>query len=82
MYGGDGIPLIISVVTPLMKRVHKEVSQSGELVFVDATSNTDEHNLKVFLLCTHNVSGALPCGLVITSDEKESTMKQAFKMLK
>ncbi len=41
MYGGDGIPLIISVVTPLMKRVHKEVSQSGELVFVDATSNTD-----------------------------------------
>ena len=75
------MPLIISVVTPLMKRVHKEVPQCGELVFVDATSNTDEHNLKVFLLCTHNVSGALPCGLVITSDEKESTVKQAFQML-
>ena len=64
-----------------MKRVHKEVPQCGELVFVDATSNTDEHNLNVFLLCTHNVSDALPCGLVITSDEKESTVKQAFQML-
>ena len=64
-----------------MKRVHKEVPQSDELIFVDATSNTDEHNLKVFLLCTHNVSGALPCGLVITSDEKENTVKLAFQML-
>ena len=81
LYGGDETPLIISIVTPLMKRVHKEIPQSGELIFVDATSNTDEHNLKVFLLCTHNVSGALPCGLAITSDEKESTVKLAFQML-
>ena len=69
-------------LSPLMKRVHKEVAQCGELVFVDSTSKTEEHNLKVFMMCTHSVAGALPCGLLITSDEKESTLKQGFMMLK
>ena len=65
-----------------MKRVHKEIAQSGELVFVDLTSNTEEHNLKVFKLCTHSVAGALPCGILITSDERERTLKKGFEMLK
>ena len=69
IYEGDDTPLIIAIVTPLMNRVHKDVQQSGELVFVDATSNTEEHNLKVFVMCTHSVSGALPLGILITSDE-------------
>lgn len=82
IYDGDDIPLVIAIVSPLMKRVHKKVPQSGELVFIDATSNTEEHNLKVFIMCTHSVAGALPCGILITSDEKESTLKQGFEMLK
>ncbi|XP_078686972.1 uncharacterized protein LOC144919399 [Branchiostoma floridae x Branchiostoma belcheri] len=82
LYEGDSQPLIIALVTPLMKRVHKEVQQSGELVFIDATSNTEEHNLKVFMLCTHHVAGALPLGIVITSDEKEGTLCQGFQTLK
>ena len=65
-----------------MKRVHKEIPQCGELVFIDSTSNTEEHNLKVFMMCTQRVSGALPCGILITSDEKENTLKQGFLMLK
>lgn len=71
---GDDTPLIIAIVTPLMNHVHKEVQQSGELVFVDATSNTEEHNLNVFVMCTHSVSGALPLGILITSDERERTL--------
>ncbi|XP_078663943.1 uncharacterized protein LOC144907042 [Branchiostoma floridae x Branchiostoma belcheri] len=82
LYEGDSQPLIIALVTPLMKRVHQEVQQSGELVFIDATSNTEEHNLKVFMLCTHHVAGALPLGMLITSDEKESTLCQGFQTLK
>ena len=82
LYEGDSQPLIIALVTPLMKRVHKEVQQSGELVFIDATSNTEEHNLKVFMLCTHHVAGALPLGILITSDEKQSTLCQGFQTLK
>jgi hypothetical protein len=65
-----------------MKRVNKHIKQTGELVFVDATSNTEEHNLKVFLLCTHSVVGALPCALLITSDEKESMLKDWFELVK
>jgi hypothetical protein len=63
-----------------MKRIHKHIEQSGELVFVDSTSNTEAHNLNIFLLCTHSVAGALPCGLLITSDEKESTLIKGFTM--
>jgi hypothetical protein len=82
LFGDENIPLLVAIVTPLMKRVNKHIKQTGELVFVDATSNTEEHNLKVFLLCTHSVVGALPCALLITSDEKESMLKDWFELVK
>ena len=44
--------------------------------------NAEEHNLKVFMMCTQSVAGALPCGILITSDEKESTLKLGFLLLK
>jgi hypothetical protein len=31
LYPGDNSPLIVSVVTPLMKCLHKDIEQSGEL---------------------------------------------------
>ena len=82
LHGGDNIPLLVSIVTPLLKRVHRNIKQYEELVFVDATSNTEEHNLKVFLFCTHSIAGALPCCILIASDEKQSTLKSGFEMLK
>lgn len=75
MYQGDKRLLIIAIVPPLMKRGHKEVPQSGELVFIDATSNPKQHNLKVFIMCTHSIAGALPLSILITSDERESTLE-------
>lgn len=63
IYEGGDTALIIAIVMPLMNCVHKEVQQSSELVFLDATSNTEEHNLKVFVMYTHSVSGALPLGV-------------------
>ena len=56
--------------------MHKEIPHSGELVFIDSTSNTEEHYFKVFMMCTQSVAGALTCGILITSDEKESTLRQ------
>ena len=82
MFDGDHQPLIIAIVTPLMLRVHHKIKQSSELVFVDSTSNCEEHNLKIFLFCTHSVAGALPLGFLITSDEKEETLKQGFSFFK
>ena len=82
VYAGDNVPLIVAIVTALVKRVHNNIEQAAELIFVDATSNAEAHNLKIFLMCTHSVAGALPLGLPITSDEKESTLKCRFTMLK
>ena len=48
LYDGDGCPLIVAIVTPLMKRGHEYVQQSGELILVDSTSNTEDHTRKVF----------------------------------
>ena len=42
----------------------------------------EELNLRVFLVCTHSVVGALPLGIVITSDETLSNLTAAFKHLK
>ena len=39
----------------------------------------EEHNLRVFILCTHSVAGALPLGLIVCSDEKTSTLVAAFE---
>ena len=74
--------MLIAIATPLMKRVHRDVQQCGELILVDSTSNNEEHNLKVFLLCAQSVAGALPCGLVIASDEKEATLESGFERLR
>ena len=57
-----------------------QVKQAAELVFVDSTSNLEEHNLRFFLTCTHSPAGALPLGILITSDEKEETLATAFQM--
>ena len=43
--------LIIAIVTPLMKRCH-QLSEAGELVFVDAGSNVDRSQARVFLFMT------------------------------
>ena len=51
------------------------------MVFLDSTSNLDEHNLRFFLLCTHCVAGALPLGMILTSDEQETTLVKAFHLL-
>ena len=42
----------------------------------------DEHNLKVFIICTHSVVGALPLGILITSDETTETLAMALTMYK
>nr|XP_047134882.1 uncharacterized protein LOC124812379 [Hydra vulgaris] len=42
----------------------------------------DANNLRVFLLCTHSVAGALPLGLIICSDEKTDTLIKAFEAYK
>ena len=42
----------------------------------------EEYNLRVFVMVTHSVCGALPLGIFVTSDEKEQTLKDALQLLK
>ena len=55
-----------------------QVKQASELVFVDSSSNMEELNLRVFLVVTHSVAGALPLGILIVSDERTSTLVRGF----
>ena len=73
-------PFILVVVSPLMKRVHQMVSNSKDLVFIDSSSNMEEFNLRVFMIVTQSVCGALPLGIIVTSDEQKETLKLAFEM--
>ncbi len=42
----------------------------------------EELNLRVFLVCTHSVAGALPLGILIVSDERTATLVGGFTLLK
>lgn len=74
-------PFILALCTPLMARVHKYVAQSAELIFCDSTSSLDRYNVSFFILSTAHPAGGLPLGIVITSDEKEDTVKDALQKL-
>ena len=68
-------PFILVVITPLMKRVHQMIPNAKDLVFIDSSSNMEEFNLRVFIIVTHSVCGALPLGIIITSDEQLERLK-------
>ena len=74
-------PLIITTCTPLMARVHKNVKQSGEMIFCDSTSCLKKYNCSLFVFSTSSTAGGLPLGVAITSDEKECTVFNALKLL-
>nr|XP_047122908.1 uncharacterized protein LOC124806224 [Hydra vulgaris] len=63
-----------------MKRVHERIRSSGEMVFLDSSGGMEEYNLRVFLMVTHSFSGALPLGIIVTSDETTDTLTKALEM--
>ena len=73
--------LIVAICTPLMQRVHTLHSFSGELCFMDASSNMDRHNCKVFVMLTHSCVGGLPLGILITTSETQATIAAALRLL-
>ncbi|XP_071550412.1 uncharacterized protein [Panulirus ornatus] len=71
--------LVVALVTPLMKRCHRELTQSGKLVFID-TVRVDYLRCRVYLLLTHSVAGGLPLGVLITSSDCPNVVLQALHM--
>ncbi|XP_071484474.1 uncharacterized protein [Diadema antillarum] len=72
--------VIAAICTPLMQRVHRLHKYSGELCFMDASSNMDRHNCKVFMLLTHSCVGGLPIGVLITTAETQPTITAALRL--
>ena len=48
---------------------------------MDATSNVEEYNLKLFLVVTHSPVGSLPLAAFVTSDETTVTLTQALELV-
>jgi len=74
-------PLVLSICTPLMARVHEKVIQSAELAFCDSTASLDRFNTSLFILSVAHPAGGLPLGIVLSSDEKEETITRGLEML-
>ncbi|KAK3887599.1 hypothetical protein Pcinc_008303 [Petrolisthes cinctipes] len=77
-----GDNLCIALCNKLMKRVHQNVRQSSEMVFVDASGGVDRHVCRVFLFMTHSAAGGLPVRLLITSSESEKVLTEGFRLLR
>ena len=75
-------PLILSICTPLMCRVHEHICQSKELVFVDASSSFEDFNNPLFVISTSSAAGGLPLGIVVTSAESADVIHKGMNTLK
>ena len=73
---------IVAVCDMLSRRVHKVLPQSGDIVYVDTTSNLDRQDSKLTKFMTCSPAGGLPLGFVVTSSESEKVLTTAFKALK
>ena len=74
--------IIIGIVTPLMRRAHQLIKHSGELVFIDSGGGMDLDNHRVFILLTHSGAGGVPLGVILTTNEKETTVSSGLQLLK
>lgn len=74
-------PMILAICTPLMARANENIQQAGEMVFCDATSSLDRYNTSVFVISTCTPTSGVPLGVIIASDEQESTIQQGLHML-
>ncbi len=74
--------LVIAICTPMMQRVHANLKESSELVFVDSLGNHNRYKLRLFLLLTHSSAGGLPLGVFITMSETQAQILAAIELLK
>ena len=73
---------IVAVCDKLSQRVHKVLPQSGDIVYVDATSNLDRQDSKLIKFMTCSPAGGLPLGFVVTGSESEKVLVFAFEKFK
>ena len=70
------------ICNPFMRRVHHTIPQSADIVFVDATSNIDRNDTKLFHLMCPSIVGGLPLADILCTREDTQTVHFAFELLK
>ena len=71
---------VVAIIDQFCRRVHENMPQAADIVFIDATSNLDRLDCKLFHLICPSAAGGLPLGNVITSRENEATVKAGFEL--
>lgn len=74
--------LSVAICSPVMKRVHKYIKASSEIIFVDSSGNMDRHNTRVFLFLCPSCVGALPLGILFLYSESEASITSGISLLK
>ena len=75
----DGQTVII-IIDRFVCRVNSMVPQSGDMLIMDATSNIDRSDTKLFHLMCPSAIGGLPLGTLVVTREDEKTIFQALKL--
>ena len=78
----EGGETVVVILDRFMRRVHAMIPQSGDMMIVDATSNLDRSDTKLFHLMCPSAIGGLPLGTLIVTKEDESTIRVALETLK
>ena len=73
---------VVAIVDPFMRRVHQVIPQSSELILMDATSNLDRNDTKLFHLICPSVIGGLPVAEMLTTREDTDTIMFGLELLK
>ena len=72
--------MVVAICDKFCRRVHEYVHQSGDIVLMDATSNLDRHDTKLFHLICPTPAGGLPLGNILTSKEDEDVISAGIKL--
>lgn len=69
----DGEKFVVVLVTEFMLRIHKELREACEVVFVDTTSHVDQLNTAVTPFMCAGPAGPVPLGVVFASSQEEAS---------
>ena len=71
----------MAICMTLMSRANESIQQAGEKGNCDSTSTLDRLNTSLFIVSTNTSDSGIPLGVLITSDEQQSTITSGLKML-
>lgn len=74
-------PLLIVVITPIMKRIFLE-DFNNEIVFIDSSGSCDQTSTCVTFIFTANKIGAMPLACVLHTEQTEANYTLAFSAVK